>query len=820
MGKKDDRFLERLLAAFRAEAEEHLLAIANGLVELEKTSDDSDKQTIIETMYREAHSLKGAARSVSMDQIESVCQAVETIFAGLKNRRLNPSTELFDTLHHSVDTMRELLVGEDSVEVQPVIDHMALLESTNSVNVGKSVEKPGTPPGADQPGELDSENRLIGRLGDDSDQEDACSADDVGDELVAAHNPPDIRDDDRTVVQAEFPEAKESPSASPRKDRPIQTGSTDTVRIAVSKLDPLLRQVGEMVSVKLTASQRLEDLISTVTLIDQWKKKWAGVSSEGRAIAALLAGSSTDRDSVRSDSQLTKLVEFLEWNRSCVKDLETKLKALAKSAESDARLHAQMVDDLLEDMMNVLMLPCASLLELFPKLVRDLAREAEKEINLEIYGGDLEIDRRILDEMKDPLIHLVRNCIDHGIEHPEERLRKGKPRQGVVTIAMSQITGNQIELVVSDDGGGIDVIKVKDAAKRRALISDQDKTRLEGQDALALVFRSEVSTSPIISNISGRGLGLAIVREKVENLGGSITVSTTPQFGASFRILLPVTLATFRGILVHASDRPLIIPTANVERVARIKKNSIKTVGNKDTVEVNGRAVPLVRLADTLELPRIAKKGIEDTEFLQVLILRSGEALVAFSADLILQEQEVLVKSLGKQLSRVRNVAGATVLGSGRLVPILNIPDLIKSALKNAASGNGTAISVEEHETRAKSILVVEDSITSRMLLKNILESSGYQVTTSVDGQDAWNVLKKEQFDLIVSDVEMPRMSGFELTANIRSDEKLSETPVVLVTSLGSREDRERGIEAGANAYIVKGSFDQNHLLEAVQRLV
>jgi two-component system chemotaxis sensor kinase CheA len=820
MGKKDDRFLERLLAAFRAEAEEHLLAIANGLVELEKSSDDSDKQTIIETMYREAHSLKGAARSVSMDQIESVCQAVESIFAGIKNKRLTQSTEMFDTLHHSVDTMRELLVGEDSAEIQPVIDHLALLESTNSAEERHPEPKPESDRRACETPEMDPEKGLIGRLGDDADQVVDCSADAVGDELVATQNTPGMSDDDKTVVQAEFPEAKESPSASPRKDRPIQTGSTDTVRIAVSKLDPLLRQVGEMVSVKLTASQRLEDLTSSVTLIDQWKKKWAGVSSEGRAFGALLTGASTDRDSAKSDSQLTKLMEFLEWNRACIKDLENKLKALAKSAESDARLHGQMVDDLLEDMMNVLMLPCSSLLELLPKLVRDLAREAEKEVNLEIYGGDLEIDRRILDEMKDPLIHLVRNCIDHGIERPQERLRKGKPGQGVLTIAISQITGNQIELVVSDDGGGIDVLKVKEAAKRRALISDQDKTRLDGQDALALVFRSEVSTSPIISNISGRGLGLAIVREKVENLGGSITVSTTPQFGASFRILLPVTLATFRGILVHASDRPLIIPTANVERVARIRKDSIKTVGNKDTVEINGRAIPLVRLADTLELPRIAKKGLDDTEFLQVLILRSGEILVAFTADLVLQEQEVLVKSLGKQLSRVRNVAGATVLGSGRLVPILNVPDLIKSALKNAVSRNGSAISIEEQETRAKSILVVEDSITSRMLLKNILESSGYQVTTSVDGQDAWNVLKKEQFDLVVSDVEMPRMSGFELTASIRNDEKLSETPVVLVTSLGSREDRERGIEAGANAYIVKGSFDQNHLLEAVQRLV
>jgi two-component system chemotaxis sensor kinase CheA len=323
----------------------------------------------------------------------------------------------------------------------------------------------------------------------------------------------------------------------------------------------------------------------------------------------------------------------------------------------------------------------------------------------------------------------------------------------------------------------------------------------------------------MVTNISGRGLGLAIVREKVENLGGTISVTTEAHFGTTFRIVLPITLSTFRGILITTYGRQFVLPTANVERVSRIKREMVRTVGNTDTIEMNDRVVPLVRLGDILELPK-PEKGNGDAEYIPVLLLRSAETMVSFSVDAILQEQEVLVKGLGSQMSRVRNVAGATVLGSGKLAPILSVSDLIKSAVKQSFEGTVRRVEAQAQIEKAKSVLVVEDSITSRMLLKNILESSGYVVTTSVDGAEAYSALRTQDFDLVVSDIEMPRMDGFELTSTIRADEQLSHLPVVLVTSLGSREDRERGIDVGANAYIVKGSFDQNNLLATVARLI
>ena len=340
------------------------------------------------------------------------------------------------------------------------------------------------------------------------------------------------------------------------------------------------------------------------------------------------------------------------------------------------------------------------------------------------------------------------------------------------------------------------------------------------QEALALMFRPDVSTSPVITEISGRGLGLPIVKEKVEKLGGRVVVETRPSLGTTFRLLLPLTLATFRGILVESAGQLFVVPTANVERIVRIKNADVKTVENRQAIRLNDRAVSLVRLDEVLEL-RVSAGAPDPQAYFPATVLAVGEQRIAFQVDAVLNEQEVLVKSLGKPLSRVRNIAGATVLGSGKAVPILNAADLIKSATRLAPKLAGPAeAAAADRKAEAGSILIVEDSITARMLVKSILESAGHRVKTAVDGLDGLTMLRTEDFDLVVSDVEMPRMNGFDMTARIRADKRLANLPVVLVTALASREDRERGVDVGANAYIVKSSFDQSNLLDVVRRLI
>jgi two-component system chemotaxis sensor kinase CheA len=452
----------------------------------------------------------------------------------------------------------------------------------------------------------------------------------------------------------------------------------------------------------------------------------------------------------------------------------------------------------------------------FAKAVRDLCYDQGKEAELILRGEQVEMDKRILDEMKDPLTHILRNCVDHGVQSPERRKASGKPERATITLAITQLPGNKLEIAVSDDGAGIDPRNVRESAIQRGLVSPEEAERMSEAEALGLIFRAEVSTSPMITEISGRGLGLAIVRERAEKLGGRVTVESQAGVGTTFRITLPAILATFRGILVETAGRLFVLPTAHVERVGRFTPDEVATVGNRETLSLDGAALALVWLDAVLQLENRKQERPGKETF---VVVRIGDDRIVFIVDAVRGEQEVLVKKFRKPLSRVRNIAGATILASGEIAPILNAADLLKSA-RRQDGGARPAAPTSPVAAQQKAILVAEDSITSRMLIRGILESAGYRVKTAVDGMDALTALRTDRFDLVVSDVEMPRLNGFDLTARIRADKKLAELPVVLVTALETREDRERGVDVGANAYIIKSSFDQSNLLEAVRRFI
>jgi two-component system chemotaxis sensor kinase CheA len=580
-------------------------------------------------------------------------------------------------------------------------------------------------------------------------------------------------------------------------------------------------QVEELHAPKMALGQHLAELRELGAKLATWTQERAAVQSKLRTLREALDslgktqkvddGEETRQKAI---SQITRLSGLLERNSVIADALDNNFGALLSLSEQDHRILTAMMASVLESARKLSLVPFFSLLEGFPKLVRDLCRDRGKDAELVVTGGEIETDRRILEEIKDPLIHLLRNCIDHGIETSAERERKGKAPKGTITVSITPKDGNKVEVLLSDDGSGIDVAKIRSVAAATWEGPKEQMASLSDEDVLPFIFQSGVSTRPIITNLSGRGLGLAIAREKVEKLGGTLSVKTSPTGGTTFRIVLPLTLATFRGVLVRTGELFFIIPTSYVERVTRVKRGDIKTVENRETIRYGGEVLSLARFRDILELNGAASDLAEQ---LHVLILRAAGERIAFQVDEILSEQEVLAKPFGPQLSRVRNLAGATVLGTGKAVPIVNVHDLIKSAVKSA--GSPAPVAPPAQAVR-KSILIAEDSITSRTLLKNIVESAGYQVKTAVDGLDAYTTLKAGDFDLVVSDVEMPRMTGFDLTEKIRADKKLSEMPVVLVTALDSLEDRERGIDVGANAYIVKSSFDHGDLLQVIQRLI
>jgi two-component system chemotaxis sensor kinase CheA len=735
MTSKDEDFLKTLRASFKVEAQEHVQAMTTGVLELEKTTAPDAQRRLVETVFRAAHSLKGAARAVDLTEVESLCQPLEDMFAVWKRREDTPTRDALDTVHRILDAVSAALAA---------------------------------------PGPL---------------REPASAPDQSSSEPARAVSIP----------------AQAVPAVRATAERTLSP--EDTVRITVAKLDARLLEAEEMLTAKLTTGQRAEDLRTLANRFVAWRKEWTAVEPEVRAL----------RQS--PPSGLARLLEFLDWNLDQLDAFEGHVAALSRTADQDRQTIGKLVDDLLEESKKLLLLPFATLAAPFPKLVRDLCRDQGKEADLVVRGEEVEIDKRILEEMKAPLIHLLRNAVDHGAETPEERRRSGKPPRATITLAASQVNGNKVELSVSDDGAGIDADKVTASAVEHGFLSADEARQLGDAEARRLIFEADVTTSPMITRVSGRGLGLAIVREKTEKLGGTVSVESQSRQGTRFSIVLPSTLATFRGILVEAAQRLFVVPTIHVERVARVNADDIRTVEGRDTVSLSGRALALVRLADVLELPR-AKSHNEGHAATLVLVLGTGDQRIAFAVDAARDEQEVLVKPLRAPLSRVRNIAGATVLGSGQVAPILNVSDLLKSARKAGGAVERAAAGARPAPAEAHSVLVAEDSITSRMLLKSILESAGYTVKTAVDGMEAFTLLRTEPFDLVVSDVEMPRLNGFDLTAKIRADRKLAELPVVLVTALETREDRERGIDVGANAYIVKSNFDQSHLLDVVRRLV
>jgi two-component system chemotaxis sensor kinase CheA len=601
-------------------------------------------------------------------------------------------------------------------------------------------------------------------------------------------------------------------------------------------LDSALLQAEALLAAKLAAFQRAIDVRSAQAAVAARKSergkigpalKALRVGSEPAMASATLAasaGAAPRSPSVRQ-RQLQGLLEFVAREDALLDGLDHALRALEAAAERDARQLGAMVDELQDTLKEILMLPVSAMLEGFPKLVRDLCRDCDKEADLVIEGGEIAIDKRIIEELHEPFIHLLRNSVDHGIERAQERNRHGKPSRGKITLAVSQQDAGRIEIRLADDGAGIDSARVRMAAAKVGIAIPEDSSGGEPAslpgEVSALVFESGVSTSPIITETSGRGLGLAIVREKVEKLGGSITAASRPGLGTQFRIVVPVRLATYRAIRVRANDEQFVLPTTLVEQVGRVDRAEIKTVENRATIPWRGEAIALTRLADVLELPRSRTTGTALPDKMSVVLVHAAARRHAFSVDEVLSEQEVLVKSFGQQLRRVRNIAGAALLGTGKVVPILNVADLMKSALRvSERSVSGSDELTGGVPARRKSILVAEDSITSRNLLKHILDAAGYEVRTAVDGIDAFIQLRTGKFDLVVSDVDMPRMNGFGLTQKIRADQKLADIPVVLVTALASREDRERGVDAGASAYVIKSSFDQSNLLEIVQGLL
>jgi two-component system chemotaxis sensor kinase CheA len=472
------------------------------------------------------------------------------------------------------------------------------------------------------------------------------------------------------------------------------------------------------------------------------------------------------------------------------------------------RMQLDRASGLLEDeVRRARMLPFAEACQGLDRTARDVARAVGKPVDLVVEGGDVEIDRSVLEALKDPLRHLVHNAVDHGIESPEGRREAGKPPRARVTVSAA-LRGAQVEVVVADDGGGLDLDQLRDQARQRGLDEPSDDGDLE-----RLIFLPGFSTAGRITSISGRGVGLDVVKDRLEQLHGTIDLESRPGRGLRFTMAVPLTLTTLRALLTSAGGQVFAFATTNVQKLVRVGPGDFRTVEGCRVLATGGPLLPVVSLAQALGLATREPSGKSPG-----VIVAAGERRMAFLVDELISEQEITVKTLGARVRHARFFSGATIQPSGRIALVLNAASLVRAAL-GLAPGPSPARSRGPSMTR-KRLLVVDDSVTTRSLEKGLLEAAGYEVATAVDGEAGWRTLQEWAPDLLISDVEMPRMDGFALTRAVRASARFAHLPVILFTSRGSEADRARGVEVGADAYIIKGSTDRRNLLDAVVQLL
>jgi two-component system chemotaxis sensor kinase CheA len=756
----DKEEFARIFSIFKEECGEHIQKLNEGFLLLEK---EPNQPSLLSELFRHSHSIKGSARMMGFTSIEKMAHVMETMLGKIQEGEIEVAKEVIDTLYKGVDS---------------------LAKAVESLNQGKSEQ------------EINNEETI-----------ECLAAPEQEEEL-----PPGDSASPRSETEEELPPERRKINLDLEKEtmpagrRKADVSMYETVRVATKKLDNLMNQVGELLITKIKVDQRLQEVRELIDFSEECQRE---LQQDQKIVI-------TPGEQI-SESTVASYKNLLQKAHENTVQMDNKLNLFYQSLSEDRNQMSLVTDELQKDIKKARMLPFHTAVEVMPRMVRDLAQEEGKNVRLEIEGGEVELDKNILEKIKDPLIHLIRNAVDHGIEPPEERKKKGKPLEGVIALRALQ-QGDSIIVDIEDDGNGIQTELIKEVALKRKFLTATQLEKMTEHQVLDIIFQPGFSTSKILTDVSGRGVGMDVVRNNIESLKGIIKVNSTPGEGTVFTVKLPLTMVTLQTLKVQVKEEIFSIPTPAVETTLEISPEQIFTIEGQEAISYNNRPIPVVRMEEILDFS-FDEESAEGDGKRPAVVLGSAEKQVAFLVNKLLGEDVVVAKALGSHLERVRNISGATILGNGEVSLILNISDLVESAQHKTLKKRGARLP-ETQEDKKNTVLVIEDSITTRTLEISILESAGYQVVAATDGQDGYSKLVKEEFDVIVTDVQMPNMDGFSFTRKVKSNLKYQHIPVILLTSLESPEEKKQGIEVGADAYIIKSAFDQNSLLDTIKRLL
>jgi two-component system chemotaxis sensor kinase CheA len=798
MTGSDEDFRQKLLVTFREEADEYLGVITQGLIELEKSS-PGVAPDLVEQIYRKVHSLKGAARAVQLKEIGMICQNLENVFSSIKQGLFFPDEAAYDIFHRTLKAIKTLLSDKEIHDVSSTEIITAIQDLAGAKKGAGKDHCPAT----GIPSHVESLHSIHLRM---SGIEQAAS--------------PKILSKNAIAPAADVsvpPKGTSGSTQAGEKNISISSriNAESTVRISTGRLDRLIAGSDDLLTTRLFITQRSQELEEMMTRVSLWRWNQTLVSSDLHRIRKYTLDSHQSVLPQDLVLPLQRVVESIKFDYEFITYLQYALSAHIRATERDSAALEVSTSGISELIHDAVLQPVSAFLMPFSGFVREYSREIGKMVDLVIEGGEIEMDRRILNSLKDPLLHLINNCIDHGIEYPDIRTARKKPMMGVIRIRIIPLSGIMVGIEVSDDGNGIDFGAIRRAAIRNGMITRDEADKLTDDEVIWLIFRSGLSISPSVTEISGRGLGLAIVEETITRLGGNISVSSLPGTGTTITMWVPVRLATLRGVVVRSGNQSYVIPMKQVSQVIRVRPDAITSINNQPSIIIQTETIGVIQLTRALGIPgsRIRDKG---TGHIPIIILAYGAGKIACVVDHVIQVQEIVVRPLGSQLQKVKRITGAVILGDGSIALVIDPLELIQDAL---AADRPTSV-IPDSPKKPCRVLVVEDSVTSRSLLRAMLEQVGCEVMTAIDGIDAFAMFKEHEYDMVVSDVDMPRMSGFTLTEKIRSDSRLAKIPVILVTSLDSPEDRTHGYAVGADAFVIKSDFEKGEFLSMIRRFI